>query len=225
MARGQATRRRTATTAALAVLAFGLFAAAGATAFTSGGGPADTRDKRVLPPPAPVVPWGDLRVLRPPRPPSHARAVARQLPNPARIEIPAIDVSARIVPLGLNPDGTLEVPRRPADTGWFVDGPEPGERGPAVIAGHVDSRTGPAVFYRLRALRAGDRIRVVLSTGARVSFVVRGGREFAKQRFPVNLVYDRTKQPTLRLITCDGRFDRSTHHYVDNYVVFAVRVA
>jgi LPXTG-site transpeptidase (sortase) family protein len=145
------------------------------------------------------------------------------MPTPARIVIPAIGVSAPIVPLGLNPDRTLEVPRRPADAGWFVDGPEPGEQGAAVIAGHVDSRTGPAVFYRLRALRPGDRIRVVLRTGARVSFVVQSTRHVSKRRFPVDQVYRRTKRPTLRLITCDGRFDRSTHHYVDNYIVFATQ--
>jgi sortase (surface protein transpeptidase) len=219
-----ATKRRTATAVALALLALALFAGAGATAFTGPGGPPDTRDERLLPPRAPVVPWGDLRLLRP-RTPSPPRPAPRQLPNPAQIEIPAIGVAARIVPLGLNPDGTLKVPKRPADTGWFVDGPEPGEQGSAVIAGHVDSRTGPAVFYRLRALRAGDRIRVVLRTGRQVSFVVRGGRQYSKQQFPVKLVYGTTKQPTLRLITCDGRFDRSTRHYVDNYVVFASRIA
>jgi hypothetical protein len=234
--------QRYAVPAAIALVGVGLLVAAGVTSMTAkGGSPPDTREERVLPLPAPFLAWGRPGSLRPrPLPPPtlpwsdvrtprklvRARLRASgQLPDPARIEIPAIGVAAPIVPLGLNRNGTLEVPKRPDDTGWFVDGPEPGERGAAVIAGHVDSHTGPAVFYHLRALRRGDRIRVVLKSGARVSFVVRGGQEYSKRTFPVKVVYARTERPTLRLITCDGRFDRASHHYVDNYVVFATRVS
>ena len=105
--------------------------------------------------------------------------------------------------------------------GWFVGGPEPGENGAAVIVGHVDSKSGPAVFFRLRALRPGDRINVVLKNKSTVRFVVRSKRAVLKKRFPTALVFGKTKTPTLRLITCDGRFDRSTGHYVDNLVVVA----
>jgi sortase (surface protein transpeptidase) len=148
-----------------------------------------------------------------------------QKPDPVRIVIPAIGVSAPVIPLGLNGDKTLELPQNFSHTGWWTGGPEPGERGPAVIVGHVDSRRGPAVFHRLRALRPGDRITVVLKDRSRVRFVVRSMKAFPKDRFPTKLVYGKTKQPTLRLVTCDGRFDRSSGHYVDNYIVFATIAA
>ena len=140
---------------------------------------------------------------------------------PARISIPAIGVSAAVIPLHLNRDHTLQVPSNFAQTGWFVGGPEPGETGAAVVAGHVDSRSGPAVFYRLRALLPGDRVRLTLRDRTVVRFEVTGTKAVPKKRFPARLVYRRTARPTLRLITCDGAFDSSTGHYVDNYIVFA----
>ena len=158
-------------------------------------------------------------IARPAAQPATVRA--RQMPRPVRIVIPAIRVSAPVIPLGLNRDRTLQVPKNFAQTGWFVGGPEPGEVGPAVIVGHVDSKAGAAVFYRIRALRRGDLIKVSLKGGSSVRFVVRSTRKVPKKRFPTKLVYGRTKLPTLRLVTCDGAFDRSTGHYVDNFIVFA----
>jgi LPXTG-site transpeptidase (sortase) family protein len=143
------------------------------------------------------------------------------MPNPKRIVIPAIDVSAPVVSLGLNPDRTLEVPKDYSETGWFKDGPEPGERGAAVVVGHVDSKDGPAVFYRLRALEPGDLIKIVLTDGSTVRFVAHSTMAVPKDDFPTKLVYAKTRKPTLRLITCDGEFDESTGHYLDNYIVFA----
>lgn len=145
----------------------------------------------------------------------------RQMPRPVRLVIPAIGVSAPVIPLHLNRNGTLQVPKTVSQTGWFVGGPEPGENGPAVIVGHVDSKSGPGVFWRLRALRRGDQIKVALKNKSTVRFVVQSMRKVPKKHFPTKLVYGQTKGPSLRLITCDGRFDRSTGHYVDNYVVFA----
>jgi sortase (surface protein transpeptidase) len=153
--------------------------------------------------------------------PAAQLVAAQQLPRPLRIVIPAIRVNAPVIPLRLNRDRTLQVPKNFAQTGWFVGGPEPGEVGPAVIVGHVDSKAGAAVFYRIRALRRGDLIKVSLKGGSSVRFVVRGTRKVPKKRFPTKLVYGRTKLPTLRLVTCDGAFDRSTGHYVDNFIVFA----
>jgi sortase (surface protein transpeptidase) len=147
----------------------------------------------------------------------------KQEPRPVRIVIPAIGVNAPVIPLNLNRAGTLQVPKSFTQTGWFVGGPEPGENGPAVIVGHVDSTRGPAVFYRIRGLHRGDKINVVLRNKSVVRFVVQSGRRVPKKRFPTKLVYGRTKNPTLRLITCDGWFNRATGHYVDNYVVFAAR--
>jgi LPXTG-site transpeptidase (sortase) family protein len=144
-----------------------------------------------------------------------------QKPNPVRIVIPAISVSAPVIPLGLNPDRTLEVPKNFAETGWFTGGPEPGERGGAVIAGHVDSKTGPAVFYRLRQLVRGDVIKILLKDGSTVHFVVSSSMAVPKNRFPTKLVYSKAHDPALRLVTCGGAFDRATGHYLDNYIVFA----
>jgi LPXTG-site transpeptidase (sortase) family protein len=132
-----------------------------------------------------------------------------------------IRVSAAVIPLHLNRDRTLQVPKNFSQAGWFVGGPEPGETGAAVIVGHVDSKSGPAVFYRLRSLRPGDIVKVVVKNKSTLRFVVRSTRMVPKNHFPTKLVYGKTKTPSLRLITCDGRFDRSTGHYVDNYIVFA----
>jgi LPXTG-site transpeptidase (sortase) family protein len=153
--------------------------------------------------------------------PASKRMTQKQMPRPVWIDIPAIDVSAPVIPLGLNPDGTLEVPVDFGDTGWFTMGPEPGEPGAAVIAGHLDSRSGPGVFYRLRELRVGGMIRIRLQDRSTVRYVVDSMIRVPKNRFPTNRVYARTKQPTLRLITCAGELNRSTGHHPDNYIVFA----
>lgn len=140
---------------------------------------------------------------------------------PARVAIPAIGVDAAMVPLGLNPNGTLEVPASFAVAGWYKLGVRPGEPGPTVIVGHVDSTSGPAVFYRLGRLRAGARVRVSWRTGSSVRFRVYAVREYAKSAFPTALVYGLTRRPELRLITCGGPFDEQTGHYLDDVVVFA----
>ena len=126
-----------------------------------------------------------------------------------------------MIRLGLNPDRSLEVPKDFGDTGWWTGGPRPGERGPAVIAGHVDSRTGPAVFYKIGDLRPGDAIVVHRSDGSRARFTVQGSRQYPKAHFPTARVYGRTPGPTLRLITCSGTFDSASGHYLDNTVVYA----
>jgi sortase (surface protein transpeptidase) len=151
----------------------------------------------------------------------------RRLPlsPPVRVEIPAIGVSSPLVRLGLNRDGTMQVPGDFQVAGWFTGGPEPGQLGPAVIAGHVDSRTGPAVFYRLRDLRPGDHIRVVRADHRVVRFEVESLASYPKQALPDEAVYGATIAPALRLITCAGTFDRARHSYRDNLVVSAVRVA
>jgi len=149
-----------------------------------------------------------------------ARAAA-----PRWIRIPAIAVSARVVALGLNPDRTLEVPRRWADAGWYTGGPRPGQRGPAVIAGHVDSMSGPAVFYRLGELRRGALVRIRRADGSTVTYGVEGVERWSKNRFPTGRVYGRTARSTLRLITCGGAFDKATGHYLDNVIVYATRVS
>jgi sortase (surface protein transpeptidase) len=150
----------------------------------------------------------------------------RRLPlsSPVRLEIPAIGVSSSLVRLGLEPDGTMQVPGDFQVAGWFTGAPQPGQLGPAVIAGHVDSRTGPAVFYRLRDLRPGDEVRVVRADHRVVRFRVDSLASYPKQALPDDAVYGATTTPALRLITCAGTFDRSRHSYRDNLVVSATRV-
>jgi sortase (surface protein transpeptidase) len=164
------------------------------------------------------------------QPNAHASAVGpaqmivrKQMPNPVRISIPAIGVSARVGPLGLNPDGTMEVMKSFTDTGWFAPGPEPGEPGAAVIVGHVASRSGPAVFYRLPQLKVGQLITIRLEDGSTVRYVAKSMMKVSKNHFPTNLVYAKTKQPTLRLVTCAGTVNSSGYH-PDNYIVFATIV-
>jgi sortase (surface protein transpeptidase) len=144
-----------------------------------------------------------------------------QMPRPMRVIIPAIGVSAPVIPLGLNADGTMQVPETFSEAGWFRPGPEPGEVGSAIVVGHVDSRSGPGVFYRLPALRRGDHIKIVLANRQALRFVVTSSRQVLKQHFPVGLVYRRTHRRTLRLVTCGGVFDPSTGHYLSNTIVFA----
>jgi sortase (surface protein transpeptidase) len=214
-------RRRLAAALVLLGLAF-LVPAFGPKLFRPGDAQLNTRSQseRVLPVPAPhrII---ETRVNPRSARRAQQRRVWTQLPRPVRLGIPAIGVSAPIIPLGLNGDGTTQTPKSSTDTGWFAPGPEPGERGAAVVIGHVDSYRGPGVFYHLRALRRGDRITVVLRNRRRVQFVVTGSKEAPKASFPTQLVFRRTKRPTLRLVTCGGLFNQSTHHYVDNYIVFA----
>jgi LPXTG-site transpeptidase (sortase) family protein len=159
--------------------------------------------------------------------PAHA-AAPRTEPDaapPRSIRIPAIGVDARVVPLGLARDGTMETPADFAATGWYEPGREPGERGPAVIAGHVDSTSGAAVFYRLGELERGDDVDVARADGSVVRFRVEGVERWPKDEFPTKRVFGDTPAATLRLITCSGDFDESTGHYLDNTVVYAARVS
>ena len=152
--------------------------------------------------------------------PPSTRLLRRPSP-PVRVEIASIGVSSRLVRLGLNADGTMEVPRDYGLAGWFTGGPMPGEDGPAVIAGHVDSKTGPAVFYRLGQLRRGDTVRVQRADGAWLAFQVTGSARYPKARFPSEAVFGPVPGPVLRLITCGGEFDRSRGSYLDNVVLSA----
>jgi sortase (surface protein transpeptidase) len=149
--------------------------------------------------------------------------IERNAPRPTHIRIPAIGVSARVGPLGLASDGTMATPRNFANTGWFRPGPEPGERGPAVVAGHVDSYNGPAVFFKLGDLRRGDSIAITRADHSVIHFTVQGLERWPKSTFPTKRVFGRTRGATLRLITCSGDFNHATGHYLDDTIVYAVR--
>jgi sortase (surface protein transpeptidase) len=139
---------------------------------------------------------------------------------PTAIDIPSIGVRSPLLRLGVAADGTAQVPSDPQRAGWFTGGPRPGEEGPAVILGHIDSRTSPAVFYRLHELRPGANVIVHADSGASVRFTVDRLEQVAKDAFPTAEVYGPAFGAQLRLITCGGSFDRSKGHYTDNVIVF-----
>jgi len=141
--------------------------------------------------------------------------------QPISVRIPGIDVNASMIDLGLNGDGTLEVPSDFGLTGWFTGRSVPGEHGPSVVVGHVDSWAGPAVFFRLRELEPGDAIAIDRSDGLVAWFRVREVVLVDKGEFPTEQVYGSTNAPELRLITCGGDFDRSVRSYEGNVIVFA----
>jgi Sortase domain len=145
----------------------------------------------------------------------------RATPVPVRLEIDRIGVATRLQRLGRAGDGTVEVPSAWGVAGWYAGGTRPGDPGSAVILGHVDSRSGPAVFYRLRELRPGDRVEVVRADGSRVRFTVERLEQVDKRRFPTDDVYYPTLAPRLRLVTCGGAFDPASGHYRSNVIVYA----
>ena len=140
---------------------------------------------------------------------------------PVRIRIPSIGVDASLEDLGIDGDGRLSAPVDYDLPGWYADGVVPGSVGPAIIAGHVDSPTAPAVFLRLGELAPGDEIAVAMTDGTERVFHVSGSAQSAKAEFPTAEVYSNVPAPELRLITCAGAFDSSIGHYTDNLIVFA----
>lgn len=144
-----------------------------------------------------------------------AAAAAR----PVSIDIPSINVHTTLQQLGLDSTGALEPPTNLTQAGWYTGSPVPGQTGPAVIAGHVDSFQGPAVFFELKQLKPGDTVTVGLSSGQHVDFSVMLVRQYQKDAFPTADVYGARPDPELRLITCGGDF--AAGHYLDNIVVYA----
>ncbi|MDQ1483195.1 MAG: hypothetical protein QOF35_1271 [Actinomycetota bacterium] len=140
--------------------------------------------------------------------------------SPVRLRIASIGVDTGLMPLGLRANGAMQVPPGGFPAGWYTGGPTPGELGPAVIAGHVDTN-GPGVFYRLRNIRRGDRVTVTRADGRKPVFRVTRVAQFPKNRFPSKLVYGNVDHAALRLITCGGSFNSRVGHYEDNLVVFA----
>lgn len=143
---------------------------------------------------------------------------------PVRLQIGAIGVDSGLIGLGLERDGSLQVPRSGFPAGWFTGAPTPGELGPAIIAGHVDMN-GPGVFYNLHNLKTGDRVTITRKDGSKPVFRVTRVAQFPKNQFPTTLVYGNIDHAGLRLITCGGTFNSRTGHYEDNLVVFADLVA
>jgi sortase (surface protein transpeptidase) len=127
--------------------------------------------------------------------------------------------------LGVNADGSVQVPDNIVQPGWFRLGPTPGQLGSAVILGHVDNYTGPGVFFELRTLAAGDRVDVTLTDGAIVQFAVNSVAMYSKPNFPADRVYASHGSSALQLVTCGGTFDHQTGSYLSNVVVYSSLVA
>jgi sortase (surface protein transpeptidase) len=139
---------------------------------------------------------------------------------PVSLRIPALGVAVAVSTLGLNPDGTVEVPTDFQKPGWYRLGPSPGQMGSAVILGHVDSYQGPAVFFRLQSLAAGDPVEVTLADGVVADFVVTSVAMYPKDQFPSQQVYGSHGNRALQLVTCGGTFDTRTRSYLSNIVVY-----
>lgn len=152
---------------------------------------------------------------------SPSAAAGLAVSDPVHLSVPSIGVETGLQPLHLLADGTLESPSSWNVAGWYSGGIKPGQIGPAVIAGHIDSTKGPAVFYRLNKLVVGDQAIVTEQDGAVLTFVVDDLQSYPKSGFPAAAVYGPTPYPQLRLITCTGDFDYATHNYLDNLVVSA----
>lgn len=140
------------------------------------------------------------------------------------MRIPSIDVDESLIDLGINQDGTMEVPEDYSEVGWFEGGGTPGGRGPTVIAGHLDSTTGPAVFHRLVQMQPGDEVEVTDAEGEVHHYRVERTEVFPKDGFPTREVFGAIPEDELRLITCTGLFDVDAGSHEDNHIVFAVPI-
>lgn len=164
---------------------------------------------------APVTPSAE--------PEGEAAADGMPKADPVSIDVPKIEAKSSLVPLGLNADNTVEVPpvTKPMQAGWYVNGPTPGEVGPSVILGHVDGNKQKGIFFRLKELAPGDKVSIARKDGTTAEFAVTKVERVAKDKFPTDAVYGDTTEPELRLITCGGVFDKTSHNYLDNIIVFA----
>jgi hypothetical protein len=167
---------------------------------------------------------GELAPARGVHPQPRVKGLVLPASAPIALAIPAIRIRTSLVRLGLTADGSMEVPTGAQYdlAGWYRHSPPPGSQGPAVIVGHVDSAAqGPSVFFRLGDVRPRHTVLITRADGSVAVFVVDTVRRYAKRQFPVELVYGDTDHAALRLITCGGRFDRASGHYLDNIVVTA----
>ncbi|MFG3203517.1 class F sortase [Streptomyces sp. NPDC048192] len=166
---------------------------------------------------------GGTRQTEPPRSDWEQGVTGLPRSTPTRLVIPKISVNAPFTTLSLNSSGQLQPP--PAGNtnlvGWYAKGASPGEKGTAIIAGHVDTKTSAAVFANLYALRRGDRFTVERADGRDAEFVVDDAQTFAKDDFPSRRVYADARRPEVRLITCAGPYDHTAKDYTENLVVFA----
>ena len=144
--------------------------------------------------------------------------------SPVSLTIPLIGVKTNLITLGLAQGGAMQVPSSTTVAGWYTGSPRPGSIGSSIIVGHIDSTSGPGVFYRLTELRSGDDVFVKRADGTTAEFRVTSIQTYLKDQFPTEKVYGPTPDAELRLITCGGAFDPATGHYLSNIVVYATEV-
>ena len=144
--------------------------------------------------------------------------------SPASLTIPLIGVKTQLITLGLAAGGAMQVPSSTSVAGWYTGSPRPGAVGSAIIVGHIDSVSGPGVFYRLSELHRGDSVFVKRADGTTAEFRVTTVQTYLKDHFPTQTVYGPTPDAELRLITCGGAFDSVTNHYLSNIIVYATQV-
>ena len=167
--------------------------------------------------PAPVTAPSATAAAGPTAPPP-----ARARSTPTALDVAAIGVhTTGLVDLGLTAAGAMEVPEGATTAGWFALSPVPGEVGPAVLAAHVNYDKVPGGFARLHEMKVGDTAVVTRSDGTSVRFTITHVEKVPKTRFPTDLVYAPSLEPTLRLVTCGGTFDYQKHSYRSNVIVFA----
>lgn len=139
---------------------------------------------------------------------------------PASIEIPVLNVNTEIEEVGRLDNGQMGVPKGFDTVGWFGEGAKPGAPGNAVMAGHVDSKTGPAVFYKLEDLEKGDEVIVKDNDGKTLTFVVTGKEKYDRKNAPVDKIFDYAYGSKLNLITCTGNFNRDEGTHEERLVVY-----
>lgn len=217
-------RRRLIVGSGVAILVLGIVLA-----IVTGG--SATRRPSALPP-TPPSPVGTSVPAETPtpkvKPPLHAIKCSKPAPrgdgsSPDQICIPSLRVDTSVMQLGLNSDRTVQVPplSRVGEAGWYKYSAAPGDVGPTVILGHVDSaQYGNGVFFRLGTMHAGDKVVVSRGDGKVATFRVDRLQEISKSRFPTDAVYGTTSAPAIRLVTCGGRFDSATGNYEDNIIAY-----
>lgn len=146
--------------------------------------------------------------------------------QPFRLKIPRLGIDASVEQVGLTSDGAMDVPKNYDNVAWFAPGVRPGQQGNAVISGHVDSVSGPAVFWDLKELAAGDEVIVVGDDGTERRFVVRGWEAYPATDAPLARIFGPASVSALNLITCDrnSAFNRSIGSYTGNVVVYTEMV-
>jgi LPXTG-site transpeptidase (sortase) family protein len=172
------------------------------------------------------------RVITPHSPVSVAEAkvipreVEQSMPRstPSQLRIVSIGIDAPIVTLALDKNGAMQTPKNGTDTGWYIHSPTPGEKGPSVIAAHVDTKQGPAVFWKLATLKTGDTIEVARTDGSIARFSVDSVEQFSQDAFPTDRVYGNTDTAEIRLITCGGAFSKETKRYSHNTIAFGTLI-